>query len=409
MNERPWLRSIGWLLFLGPFFFATYYFANFAASQRASVPVVMFSWERYIPLIAWTILPYWSTDLLYPLSLLICRTRGEVDLQGKRLFAMQVFAIACFLLFPLRCSFESPSVAGWERAWFAALHTFDRPFNQAPSLHAGLAVILWMRFRADTHGVPRLALAAWCVLMAASTFTTHQHQFIDLPTGAWAGLLVVAAFPEHRKTSPHIRLTLLYLAGAITCVTAAFLFQGFAWVLLWPGFALSMVAAAYWSGNPQWLKMGLLMLPYTVAAWINSRCWTRGESARTHLAGGVWIGRAPLPWERAGMKSFVDLAPELRLSADEHVDILDLTVPACEQLDQAVQAIIRLANGRPTLVCCALGYSRSAIVSAAWLIASGHATSTEEAIAQVRRVRPKVVLRDAHRMRLNEWTMHFTA
>ncbi len=162
MSDRPWLRALAWLVFLGPFFFLTYNFANAAASQRAHVAVLMFPWERYIPFLAWTILPYWSSDLLYALSLAICRTRDELDLHGKRLLAIQVFSIACFLAFPLRCAFERPSVSGWEGDLFAALRSFDQPFNQAPSLHVGLAVILWMRFRAHTSGAT--ANRAGCVV-----------------------------------------------------------------------------------------------------------------------------------------------------------------------------------------------------------------------------------------------------
>ena len=57
-NGRPWLRALAWLVVLAPLFFVTYNFANAAASRRANVPVLMFAWERHIPFVAWTILPY---------------------------------------------------------------------------------------------------------------------------------------------------------------------------------------------------------------------------------------------------------------------------------------------------------------------------------------------------------------
>jgi len=341
-------------------------------------------------------------------SLGLCRTRDELDLHGKRLVAIQVFSIACFLAFPLRCVFEQPAVSGWAGDFFATLHSFDRPFNQAPSLHAGLAVILWSRFRAHTTGALRILLAAWFLLMVASTLTTHQHQFIDVPTGAWAGLLAIAAFPERRAADPQLPLTLLYLASAGTFTVAAFALRGFGWLLLWPGFALSMVAAAYWTGDSAWLgkrdrPLALLMLPYTAAAWINSRLWTRGEPARNHLMEAVWIGRAPSPPDRNGINSVVVLAPELRIRGDAHVAMLDLSPPTEEQLEAAVLAIMRLSGSRPTLVCCALGYSRSAIASAAWLIAAGHAANPEDAIELVRRARPQVVIRPKFKLRLYQW------
>ena len=44
------------------------------------------------------------------------------------------------------------------------------------------------------------------------------------------------------------------------------------------------------------------------------------------------------------------------------------------------------------LVCCALGFARSALVAAAWLLRAGIAATTEEAVAQVQKARPAVVL-----------------
>jgi hypothetical protein len=246
------------------------------------------------------------------------------------------------------------------------------------------------------------------VLVAASTLTTHQHQFIDVPMGVWAGLLVTAALPERRAADPRVRLTLSYLAAAIGCTTAAFLLHGVGWVLLWPGFALSMVAAAYWTGDSVWLgkrnlAVALTMLPYTVAAWINSRLWTRGEPAKNHLTDAVWIGRAPSRGDRDGMNSVVGLAAELPIRGDAHVAMLDLVPPTDVQLETAVRAIMRLGDHRPTLVCCALGYSRSAVVAAAWLMAAGHAADTEEALEQVRRARPQVVVGPKFRLCLEQW------
>ena len=236
--------------------------------------------------------------------------------------------------------------------------------------------------------------------------TTYQHHFIDVPTGAWAGLLVIAALPEKRLAEPQIRLTLLYLAGAVLCTIGAFVLRGFGWLLLWPGFALSMVAAAYWTGDSAWLRNSLLMLPYTVAAWINSRLWTRNHPAKNHLRDAVWIGRAPSTTDRDGMNSIVGLAPELPIRGDAHVAMLDLSPPTEDQLDQAVHAIDGLADRRPTLVCCALGYSRSAVASAAWLIAAGHAKSPEDAIEQVRRARPQIVVGPKYRLCLEQWAEH---
>jgi len=48
------------------------------------------------------------------------------------------------------------------------------------------------------------------------------------------------------------------------------------------------------------------------------------------------------------------------------------------------------------LVCCALGYSRSAASVATWLLRSGRARDVAEAVAMVRTARPSIVLHDVH-------------
>src|SRR5882672_4473267 len=104
-GARPWKRALAWLAFLGPFFFASYGFANWLASRRPDVGSVVFDWEHSIPFAAWTIVPYWSIDFLYALSLFVCTSRRELDVHALRLFAAQVICIAFFLAFPLTFTF----------------------------------------------------------------------------------------------------------------------------------------------------------------------------------------------------------------------------------------------------------------------------------------------------------------
>ena len=59
-----WKRGVLWLLLLAPLFFASYSFANWLSGQRDDVGTLVFAWESQIPLWPWTIVPYWSIDLL---------------------------------------------------------------------------------------------------------------------------------------------------------------------------------------------------------------------------------------------------------------------------------------------------------------------------------------------------------
>ena len=149
---RPWGRAAAWLAFLGPFFFATYGLATWMTAQRADVGAVVFAWERAIPFLPWTIVPYWTIDLFYAVSLFVCVDRRELDTHAKRLLTAQVVAVASFLLLPLRFTFDRPEAGGTFGNLFAVLAAFDRPFNQAPSLHVALLVILWALYARRLQG-----------------------------------------------------------------------------------------------------------------------------------------------------------------------------------------------------------------------------------------------------------------
>ncbi len=402
--QRPYGRAIAWLVGLGVFFFVSYNAANDYAASLDWVPTIGFEWERHLPFLSWTIVPYWSSDLLYAASFFLFRKREDLDRHGLRLLAIQIFSICCFVVFPLRASFVRPPVEGLPGWLFAELTSFDKNFNQMPSLHVSLAVILWFGYRRVLGGWARQIAAGWFLLMGVSAWTTYQHQFLDLPFGAWAGLMVVAAIPERQfAEARRPGLAGAYLVAAMALALGALVWRGPYWLALWPAFSLSMVACGYWTGDPAWLgkrngSIGFWMWPYTLGAWINSRIWTWGEEPWQQVAEGVWIGRAPGPG--VDFAAVVDLTAEMPVKARYSIPVLDLVLPNAEQIKAAVAAIE--AAPRPVLVCCALGYSRSATVAAAWLVAVGQAESAAEAITKVRQVRPQVVLSKEAERRVGE-------
>ena len=396
-SGRPWRAASLWLLALGAFFFLSYGFANTWASRRAHVPFVEFGWEHSVPFIAWTIVPYWTSDFLYAASILICTTRRELNTHCCRLLAVQLVSVACFVALPLQCAFVRPHTPGFFGWWFDALYGFDKPFNQAPSLHVSLAVILWARFSAHLEGRWKTLMQAWLVLVVLSTMTTYQHQFVDLPSGALAGLLAIALFPDTAtltRRGQRLRIATFYLSGAALAAAVAFRFGGAAWLLLWPAAATLTVASIYAADVPELFRnplARLLTAPYTLAAWFNSRWWTHMNPEPHEIADGVWLGRVPAG--RSTFRTVISVAPELPLPVPT-VPMLDLVDPTPEQLRDAVAAIDRFAAERPTLVCCALGFSRSAGAVAAWMLATGRASSPEEAFDRIREKRPQIIAPD---------------
>jgi protein-tyrosine phosphatase/membrane-associated phospholipid phosphatase len=427
VRERGvWKRGLLWLALLGPFFFISYGLATWVTAQRSDVGSLVFAWEAQMPFWAWSILPYWSIDLLYGLSLLICSSRRELDAHARRLFSAQLVAVSCFLLFPLRFTFQRPEMDGLFGLLFDLLGAFDKPFNQAPSLHIALLVILWVCFARHVQGLWRWLLHGWFALIGVSVLTTWQHHFIDVPTGALLGWFCVWLWPLAQpsplaglrlaQSRRRWSLALRYLAAAgLLALTA--LAGGGVWLwLLWPAVALLLVALNYAALGPAGFQKAAdgqlslaarwLLGPYLLGAWLNARLWTRGKPAAVQIADDVWLGRLPSRRELAASAytGVVDLCAELSAAPAgriyRNLPVLDLTAPepaTCRAAAEAIEAARRLG---PTLVCCALGYSRSATAVVAWLLHSGRERDLDSAIARVRQARPQMVLGHAQRQAL---------
>ncbi|MEK1907212.1 MAG: phosphatase PAP2/dual specificity phosphatase family protein [Pseudomonas sp.] len=420
-----WKRGVLWLLLLAPLFFASYSFANWLTAQRSDVGSLVFAWEGQTPLWPWTIVPYWSIDLLYGLSFLLPATRREMDRHALRLLSVQIICVACFLLWPLRFTFERPELAGFFGWMFDVLMGFDKPFNQAPSLHIALLVVIWVMFARHTHGLLlRGLLHGWMALIGLSVLTTWQHHFIDVPTGVLAGWLCVWLWPiEGRSPLQQLqlardgkrwRLALRYAFGSAVCAALAINFGGVWLWLLWPCSALLLVALNYaliGAGGLQKQVDGSLataaywlFAPYLAGAWLNSRLWTQRHPQPDQVCPGIWLGRLPTTSQLQPFAAVLDLCAELPLRNDgkayRNVALLDLTTPSAADCLKAAEAIEQLRQYGPLLVCCALGYSRSACAVAAWLLQYNGCKTVDEALQQIRQARPQIVLGSAHQQAL---------
>ncbi|RWC54943.1 phosphatase PAP2/dual specificity phosphatase family protein [Mesorhizobium sp.] len=406
--SRVVVRAALWLAFLAPFFYLSYGFANWLASRRDDVGSIVFSWEHGIPFVAWTIVPYWSINLFYGLSLLLNDSRQEVDRLAGRYLTAQTVAVACFILFPLTATFVRPATTGLPGFLFAVLGGFDKPFNQAPSLHIALLVIIWDHWRHRLGGLLLPLWHGWCFLIGASVLTTWQHHFIDIPTGALLGIFALWLFPRSgelpfsgvRPTSDAKarRLALFYALGAVLALVAAALgalFCAVALFLLWPALALAIVAFAYAGAGAKvfqksadgsiTLASRVLLLPYRLGARANIWAWTRNLAPQVPVADGVFLGRFPTAREAKTFGTVIDLGAELEKPAG--VDcrwisfpMIDLLPPPMAIRQQAAGALESARRDGTVLVCCALGFQRSAGVVAEWLVTTGRAQTPAAAL-----------------------------
>lgn len=340
------------LALIGALFYTSYGLSNHYAASLAYVPEVAFAWERGIPFWAWTIVPYWSLNLMYAAAFFLCRNACEQNRYVARLVSAQIVATICFMLFPLHFGWQKPPTDGLWGWLFDSLVAFDLPYNQAPSLHIALSIIVgafyWTRFPKI-----RLPIFLWQSLIALSVLTTYQHHFIDVPTGALLGWLVLWAIPQHgvspfrrrslsvvqpdnqtgrlktseasfaktnavsfceaktnsagfreAKTFPEtrsreIKFAMLYLAGTVLSALPS-LFGG-AWLwMLWISVSLSVVAFAYLTGNAAVFQKQadgrlsaaatVLLLPYLVGVRLNMAYWLCGKAKTARVRDGVLIG-----------------------------------------------------------------------------------------------------------------------
>ena len=440
---RPTLKtSLLKIALVGALFYTSYGLSNHYAASLAYVPEVAFAWEYGIPFWAWTIVPYWSLNLMYAAAFFLCRNACEQNRYVARLVLAQIVATICFMLFPLHFGWPKPPTDGLWGWLFDSLVAFDLPYNQAPSLHIALAVIVgafyWTRFPKI-----RLPIFLWQSLIALSVLTTYQHHFIDVPTGALLGWLVLWAIPQHgvspfrrpfgtqgrlntskasfceaktnaagfreAKTSPEtrsreIKIAMLYLAGAVLSALPS-LFGG-AWLwTLWVGVSLSVVAFAYLTGNAAVFQKQadgrlsaaatVLLLPYLAGVRLNMAYWLRGKAKTAWVRDDVLIGSILAVSDDC--PAILDVCAEYPRpryhGAYRVLPMLDMVAPSENDLVQAALLLeeLRRQHGK-VLTCCALGYGRSAAVVLTWLLAFGGCRDLAQATAELKQIRPQMVL-----------------
>ena len=448
---KPTLKaSLLKLALVGALFYTSYGLSNHYAASLAYVPEIAFAWERNIPFWAWTIVPYWSLNLMYAAAFFLCRDACEQNRYVARLVSAQIVATTCFMLFPLHFGWPKPPTDGLWGWLFDSLVAFDLPYNQAPSLHIALSIIVgafyWTRFPKI-----RLPILLWQSLIALSVLTTYQHHFIDVPTGALLGWLVLWAIPQHgvspfrrpfatqgrlktseasfceaktnavsfartseasfreAKTSPatrsrEIKIAMLYLAGAVLSALPS-LFDG-AWLwMLWVSVSLSVVAFAYLTSNAAVFQKQangrlsaaatILLLPYLAGVRLNMAYWLRGKAKTAQVRDGVWIGS--VSGISDDLPAVLDVCaeyPRPRYRGSYRVlPLLDMVAPSENDLVQAASLLetLRRQHGK-VLTCCALGYGRSAAVVLTWLLVYGGCRDLAQATAELKQARPQMVL-----------------
>ena len=462
MKTKLFLSQLAALVVVAAIFYASYGATNALASACANVPEIYFAWERAVPFWAWSIVPYWSLNLLYALGFFLCRDAGELARYVTQLLVAQMIATLFFIAFPLQMSWEKPAVSGLSGFLFSSLAAFDLPFNQAPSLHIILCVVVGAFYLRKARAVwLKAALVAWFVLIGFSVLTTYQHHFIDIPTGLAAGYLVLLICPLEgaplsfaiAREAARYKWAALYLGLAFMTLFAAILGAKIwgAWMLWlsWASLSFALVACGYaFLGAGVFAKNGqgrhpaaakALLFPYLCVARLNALFWLRGRRLSDEILPGLYLGSVKVAGK---FDAVLDLAAEFERPGGAQiyasVPMLDMITPSADELKRGADELERLVkralcggenlsqkaaelgsnfsaevngyahgrdfkfneqadsrvnlqtrgsankdeeqtladsneraaeqNGKKVLVCCALGYGRSASVLLAWLV-----------------------------------------
>jgi hypothetical protein len=178
----------------------TYWLANRLTELRSDIGSTVFDWERDIPFVTWTIVPYLSICCFFPMSFFVGRDPIELRRHVTRLALVLLVAVVCYAMFPLRFAFDRPPVEGVFSPLYGALAAFDLPYNRAPSLHIAVLVVLWARLGPCLNRVQGTCLGGWFLLIGASVLTTYQHHVIDVLAGLTLGATAVALTSSRADT-----------------------------------------------------------------------------------------------------------------------------------------------------------------------------------------------------------------
>lgn len=207
-------------------FMIVYNLCTWHATSLENLPSFTFDFERSIPFIPLSIIPYMASGVFFCLVFFSCKNKHQLKILTWRMLFVTVVAGLFFITFPLQFSLTKPEVSNSIlKLPFSFLQTFDSPFNQSPSLHITFAFIFWSVFKDLTKW--RTFLLIWLILLGFSTLTTYQHHVIDILTGAILAHLSFIIIPYRKKDPKHrnCHLANYYFLSGWIFIAAGLLFH----------------------------------------------------------------------------------------------------------------------------------------------------------------------------------------
>jgi membrane-associated phospholipid phosphatase len=175
--------------------------ADFITAHRHTRLHAYWAGELAIPLVPPMVAVYMSIYLIFLPAPFILRSSRQIRALASALARVILIAGAGFLVFPAQLGFPStpsevarldPAAAHRWGGWLLLADRLNLDYDLIPSLHVALFVACSGVYAVRAGTTVRSLLAAWALLVAASTVLTHQHQVIDalagVALGAWGAV-----------------------------------------------------------------------------------------------------------------------------------------------------------------------------------------------------------------------------
>ncbi|WP_153395593.1 phosphatase PAP2 family protein [Chryseobacterium vaccae] len=372
-------------------FTVVYNYTALHLSKQEAIPSFVFDFEKYIPFLPWTIIPYMTSGLFFVLVFFLCKNKEQLTALTYRILFVTIMAGICFLLFPLKFSLEKPPTDRFLLGYpFRFLEIFDSPFNQAPSLHIAYAFIFWPVLR----NVKKLRtfFMLWLLLLGLSTLTTYQHHFIDILSGSVLAHFSFILFP-YRKNDFRYRnfqiANFYFLSGWIMASAAFILYKNSGatgLLILWPAIMSIVIGYHYQKNTVRFLKdkNGIISLwrkvfyaPYLMIYWVLWRFFRKNKKPLL-IAPGIYISSRPgykdLSYFNINNHTIIyDLSAEMEeisklkvLPGYHSAPFLDIGIPDIEQARTLIAEITehykKLPEDGQILIHCTMGFTRSSMV-----------------------------------------------
>ena len=367
------------------------------ASSLSDVLSCVFDFEKKIPFIPLTVIPYMTSGLFFLIVFFVTKTKENLILLSKRILFITIVSGVCFFLFPLRFTFDRPSVESSSlNIFFDYLNTFDNRFNQAPSLHVSYACIFWSVFKSKSSGFYRIFLGFWIFLIGFSTLTIYQHHIIDMTTALMLVCITFFIYPQPIRRNCRIGMVYFFIALCIFTLLIFFYHTSILMniICIWLIVSLVVVGYAYKTTNSYFLHkkegkvaplMYILCLPHIGVNKLMRRYFRRKNiPVFTQIYPRVYIGAR---LDHNSLKEImqiakniivVDLTAEVpeyskaRKLFDYHCyPLLDIAIADECEIENIIGFIrkkyINLNSDTIIYIHCMLGYSRSVYIGALFI------------------------------------------